>query len=81
MRVVLSEWLALGAAVSIEPGDWLALGEVCSCRGEYSHYVADLQLEQMLVGLQDIREWRKRWLNRTAELPSFVVHIGKEPLS
>ena len=80
MRIVLSESLAPGAAVSVEPGDWLALGEVCFCSGEYSHYVADLQLEQMLVGLQDIRAWRKRWLNRATELPSFVVHVGKEPL-
>ena len=79
MRIVLSESLALSAAVSIETAAWLALGEVCYCRGEYAHYVADLQLNQMLVGLQDISGWHRFWLNRAAEHPSFLVRIDKEP--
>lgn len=81
MRIVLDEPIALNGAVSVEIGDWLALGEVGLCRGEYAHYVAELELEQMLIGLQEIDSLGKRWGSRVAQPPSFVVHVPKQPVA
>lgn len=81
MRVVLSEPVKLETAVSIETGDWMALGEVCLCRHEYSHYIAELQLEQMLIGLHELQVLRTSWFRREPHPPSLVVHIAKQPVA
>jgi len=81
MRIVLSERVKLGTAVSVETGDWMAFGDVHWCRGEYSHYVAELQLEQMLIGLQELQSQQRRWFPRTPQPPSLAVHVAKQPIA
>jgi hypothetical protein len=79
MRIVLSESLAL-SAFSIETAGWLKHSRRSMLLPrEYSHYVAELQLNQKLVGLQDISAWRRFWINRMAEPSSFVVRVDQEP--
>ena len=51
LRIVLDEPVPVNAPVCIESGDWMGLGEVCHCAPEYQHYVALLQLDQMVIGL------------------------------
>ena len=81
MRIVLSEPLELGTAVSIDAGGWIALGEVHWCRGEYSHYVAELQLEQMLIEPGELRALQRRWFEPASHQPSLVVHVAKQPVA
>jgi hypothetical protein len=81
IRIVLSELVELETAVSIETGDWMALGDVRWCRGEYSHFVAELQLEQMLIGLQELRALQRGWFSGASHPPSFVVHVAKQPVA
>ena len=54
MRLVLDRPIAVSAAIKVHAGDWLALGEVCYCRKELSHYAVGLRLEQALVGLWEL---------------------------
>jgi hypothetical protein len=65
MRVILDEPIPVGAPVSIETGDWLALGEVCYCGLEYAHFAVGLQLEEFLPGLQELEVTRNNWLEET----------------
>ena len=81
MRIVLDEPLTLSTPVAIETGEWLGLGEVCSCQGEYSHYVAGLQLEQILMGPHELGVWQSEWRCPAVQIPSFVVNVGQQPLA
>jgi hypothetical protein len=81
LRVVLDEPAALSAPVSIETGDWLAIGEVCSCRAEYTHYAIGLQLEQMLIGLRDLLHVQREWLSQTVPPPSFLPRVSQQPFA
>ena len=59
MRLILDRPIPVNVAVKVEGDDWLALGEVCYCRLERSHYVVGLQVDQALMGLADLaaRNW------------------------
>ena len=82
MRIVLDEPLALNTAVSVETGDWMAFGEVCYSRHEYSHYVAGLELDQVMLGLRELEKLRRNRLNENSNLEkhSFVLDITKQPV-
>jgi hypothetical protein len=54
MRLVTDRPIALNAAVKVVCDDWLGLGEVCFCREERGHFVIGLQLDQALVGLENL---------------------------
>jgi hypothetical protein len=81
MRIVMDEPAPLSAPVSIETGDWLGLGEVCFCHAEYGHYVIELELDQMLIGLGEIAALQHQWLSQVAPPQSFVLHVPKQPLA
>jgi hypothetical protein len=66
MRLVSEEPIAPGVPVSLQTGDWLALGEVCHCRAEYSHYIVGVQLDQFAAGLRDLEVARRIWLDNGA---------------
>ncbi len=61
MRLVVHRSVPVNAAVKIEAGDWLVLGEVCYCRRERTYYSVGLQLEQALAGLQELNEATRRF--------------------
>jgi len=76
MRLVSEEPIPLGVPVSIQTGDWLALGEVCHCRHEYAHYVIGLQLDQFVRGLSDLEVARRIWLDEgTPRERLFALHV------
>lgn len=54
MRVVLDRPVAVNAAIKVVANDWMGLGEVCYCRQERSHYVVGFELDQALVGLEEL---------------------------
>ena len=54
MSLVSEEPVPVGVPVSIQTVDWLALGEVCRCRHEYSHYAIGLQLDQFVKDFSDL---------------------------
>jgi len=86
LRIVIEEPLPVNTPISIETRDWLAFGEVCYSRREYSHYVAGLDLDQVLVGLRELDALRQNRLNqrKTATRPeplSLALEIAKQPLA
>lgn len=64
LRIVLDEPIAVNTPISIEIRDWMALGEVCYSRHEYSHYVVGLHLDQVVVGLRELDALRRNRLNQ-----------------
>ncbi len=54
MRLILDRPIPVNAPVKVVCDDWLGLGEVCYCRFEREHYVVGLQLEQVLIGLEEL---------------------------
>jgi hypothetical protein len=66
MRLVLDRPIPVNAAIKVVCDDWLGLGEVCYCKQERRHYVVDLQIDQVLVGLGDLAE---RTRDRSTEEP------------
>jgi len=83
MSVVAEEPLPLGAPVSIETRGWLALGEVCGCRLQYSHYDIGLLLEQMLIGLRDLDLIRRKWRHEETRprVHSFALDVTEQSLA
>ncbi len=86
MRVVLDEAVEVNSPISIETRDWMAFGEVCYSRREYSHYVVGLALDQVVMGLRDIEALRRNRLNertraREPEIFSLALHVTKQPLA
>jgi hypothetical protein len=54
MRLVTDHPLPMNAAIKIVCDDWMALGEVCYCRQDRSHYAVGLQLDQAIMGLKEL---------------------------
>jgi hypothetical protein len=81
MRLVVDRPIHVNAAIKVVCDDWLGLGEVCYCRQEREHYVVGLQLEQALVGLEDLA-LRTRDLSRSADTPvsSAETHLAETHL-
>jgi len=75
MRLVVDRPIAVNAAIKILAGDWLGLGEVCYCKLERSHYVVGLDLDQALMGLEDLAARNQDFADRDfveeAPLPAF----------
>ena len=82
LRIVLDEPLTVNAAISVETGDWMAFGEVCYSRHEYSHYVAGLELDQVMMGLRELDALRRNRLNEGTKPRSlsFVLDVTKQPV-
>ena len=86
LRIVIEEPLPVNTPISIETRDWLAFGEVCYSRREYSHYVVGLDLDQVVVGLRELDALRQNRLNqrKPATRPeplSLTLEIAKQPLA
>ena len=77
MRIVADEPIQPGPAVSIESSDWIAFGEVCYARREYSHYAMGLQLDQAISGLRELDALRRNRLNDGAGRPSLSCVLDK----
>jgi PilZ domain-containing protein len=69
LRLVLDRPIPVNAAIKVVCDDWLGLGEVCYCNEERGHYVVGLQLDQALVGLEDLAE-RNRDRSTDERLPA-----------
>jgi hypothetical protein len=54
MRLVMDRPIPVNAVIKVVGDDWLALGEVCYCKLERSHYSVGLQLDQALLGLEEL---------------------------
>lgn len=64
LSLVVDEKLSVGLAVSVEHEDNLLLGEVMSCHQDQTgEWIADLELEQVLNGLQSLMNLRARLLD------------------
>jgi hypothetical protein len=63
LRIVIEEPIPVNTPISIETRDWLAFGEVCYSRREYSHYVVGLDLDQVVVGLRELDALRQNRLH------------------
>ena len=86
MRIVLDEPVPANTPISIEIGDWMALGEVRYSRPEYSHYAVGLELDQVVIGLRELDALRRNRLNEGTppterEEFSFVLNVAEEPLA
>ena len=86
LRIVIEEPIPVNTPISIETRDWLAFGEVCYARREYSHYVAGLDLDQVVVGLRELDALRQNRLNQRkpatrSEPLSLALEIAKQPLA
>ena len=86
MRIVLDEPLAVNTPVSIEIGDWMALGDVRYSRREYSHYAVGLELDQVVMGLRELDALRRNRLNEPTppgerDDSSFVLDVAEKPLA
>ena len=80
MRVVLNEPLLLGTPIAIETRDWLAFGEVCYSRHEYSHYAVGLRLDQAVTGLSTLTALGRSGFQTSSismEFLSFVLDVAK----
>ncbi len=68
LRLQSKQRLALSVAASVEHDDAMFLGEVMSCTSLPSGYwQVELQVEQMLTGLQSLLALRSRLLGETGE--------------
>ncbi len=65
MRLVLEHPIAVNTVVKVQAADWMVLGDVCYCRLERSHYKVGLALEQALMGLREISEFKREWCDET----------------
>jgi hypothetical protein len=86
MRIVLDEPVPANTPISIEIGDWMALGEVCYSRREYTHYAVGLELDQVVMGLRELDALRRSRLNeRTppseSDEFSLVLNVAEKPLA
>jgi len=86
MRIVLDEPLPVDTLISIEIGDWMALGEVRYSRREYSHYAVGLELDQVVMGLRELDALRRSRLREPTppserEDVSFVLDVAEKPLA
>lgn len=63
MRVVVNQPVEVDTPISIRAADWIAFGEVCYCQPERSHYAVGLQLDQTMMGLQDLDALMRNRLN------------------
>jgi len=54
MRLVLDRSIPVNAAVKVTTADWIALGDVCYCEWERSHFAVGLHLDQALTGLKEL---------------------------
>ena len=86
MRIVLDEPLPVNTPVTIEIGDWMALGEVRYSQREYSHYAVGLELDQVVMGLRELDAlWRNRFNQPTPpgerEDFSFVLDEAEKPVA
>jgi hypothetical protein len=59
MRLVLDQPIPVNAAIKVSGNDWMALGDVCYCKMERSHYAVGLHLDQALVGLEHMARYRE----------------------
>jgi hypothetical protein len=78
MRLVTDRPIPVNAAIKVVCDDWLGLGEVCYSGEERGHYVVGLQLDQALVGLEDLTA-RNQDLSMEAPLPA--LHEVEQLLS
>ncbi len=69
MRLVVDQPIPVNAAIKVVCDDWLALGEVCYCQSQREHFVVGLQLEQALVGLEELAA-QNRDLSADEPLPA-----------
>jgi hypothetical protein len=81
LRLVLKQPVPTGTLVKVQSDDWLMLGEVCYCRKERLNFVAGLQLEHSLTGLQELEKLNRKFLSEEVvppvEVPElFVLNIA-----
>ncbi len=63
LKLETTERLAISTPVSVEYNDALFLGEVLACRSEEAGgFQLDIQVEQILTGLQSLMGLRERLL-------------------
>ncbi len=80
LRLVLKQPVPAGTLVKVQSDDWLMLGEVCYCRKERLNFVAGLQLEHSLMGLQELEKLNRKFLSEEpvpVEVPElFVLNVA-----
>jgi hypothetical protein len=63
MKIAVEAPLPPNAAVKVEMGDALFLGEVCHCHRQGGGYVVGLDLEHALTGLRDLVRLNERLID------------------
>ncbi len=63
MRLVVDRQLTPGAAVKVETGDALLLGEVCYSVAGSAGFEAGIELQHSLVGLTELARLNSRLVN------------------
>lgn len=68
MRIVLDQDVPPGTPIAIETRDWMAFGEVCYSRHEYTHYAVGLRLDQALALREAVALRRTHFEHHTSSI-------------
>jgi c-di-GMP-binding flagellar brake protein YcgR len=69
MKLMVAWRLSQDAAVKIEIDDALYLGEICYCRPENGGFMIGIEIDQVLTGLRDLAQLRRRLVEDSAREP------------
>lgn len=77
-RLTLStpEFIPESTVVSVEHEDTLLLGEVVICSDTPQGYMTEVQVEQILTGLQSLMALRAHLLSESVSTPLALVPVG-----
>lgn len=77
-RLVLNttERISESTLVSVEYEDTLFLGEVVVCSGAQGTWTLEIQVEQMLTGLQSLMALRAHLLGESVSAPLALMPVG-----
>ncbi len=67
LRIVVDRLVEVNQPASIRVGDWMGFGEVSYCQPEYSHYAIGLELDQVVIGLNELDALRRNRLREGIE--------------
>lgn len=63
MRVLLNRPVPVGAAIKLEPGNEIILGEVCYCQPDGLGFAVGLRLDQVLSNLEQLEDLNRNLLS------------------
>ncbi len=81
LRLILDSAVALGAAVKVEWGDTLLLGEVVRCQPASGRYSVLLHLEHSLLHTADLARLAAKLLEQAAGVPAEQRAASDHPAS